>query len=263
MLSFGSFPATSLSEARSRRDEARKLIETGTDPATQRKLDRLAAANSAQNTFGVVALEYLEHLKAKGAAEGTMIKSRWMLQDLAAPLTHRPIGEVTAAEVLDVLKRIEKSGRRETAKKLRGAIGSVFRLACATLRATTDPTVALRGALLRPQVKHHAAITKPQRLGELMCSIDSIPTCRLIDCGHLSVVTGRVKQGDNRHGGGDLKNGQVVGSSGDRRSVSSNLARAKPSVSLSASGARPAVAVPHRSDDQTGTTRNRCSTQCP
>jgi integrase len=181
MLSFGSFPATSLADARSRRDQARKLIEAGTDPAAKKRLDKIAAANAARNTFGAVAEEYLEHLAARGAAETTMAKNRWMLQQLAALLTKRPIAEITAAEVLDLLKRIEKSGRRETAKKLRGAIGSVFRLAVATLRATTDPTVALRGALLRPKVQHHAAITDERRLGELMCSIDEYdgwPTIR-------------------------------------------------------------------------------------
>jgi integrase len=181
MLSFGSFPATSLVEARARRDEARRLIEAGTDPAAKRRLDKIAAGNAARNTFGAVAEEYLEQLSERGAAETTRDKNRWMLQQLAAPLSKRPIAEITAAEVLDVLKRIEKSGRRETAKKLRGSIGRVFRLAVATLRATTDPTVALRGALLPPKVQHRAAIIDERRLGELMCSIDEYdgwPTIR-------------------------------------------------------------------------------------
>jgi integrase len=110
-----------------------------------------------------------------------MVKNRWMLQELAASLAGRPMAEITPAEVLDVLKRIEKSGRRETARKLRGAIGSVFRLAVATLRASTDPTLALRGALLRPNVQHRAAITDERRLGSLMCSVDEYdgwPTIR-------------------------------------------------------------------------------------
>ncbi|HEV7983254.1 MAG TPA: Arm DNA-binding domain-containing protein [Xanthobacteraceae bacterium] len=58
MLSFGSFPATSLANARAKRDEARKLIEAGTDPATKKRLDKLAAVNTGRNTFGVVAAEY-------------------------------------------------------------------------------------------------------------------------------------------------------------------------------------------------------------
>jgi integrase len=178
MLSLGSFPATSLADARQKRDEARVVLEGGTDPSLKRRLDKLA---SSANTFGAVAEEYLQNLEAKGSAESTMAKNRWMLLELAAPLLNRPIVEITPPEVLDVLKRIEKSGRRETARKLRGVIGSVFRLAVATLRASNDPTLVLRDALLRPVVEHRPAIIDEQKLGELMRSIDEYdgwPTIR-------------------------------------------------------------------------------------
>jgi integrase len=80
-----------------------------------------------------------------------------------------------------LLKKIERSGRRETARRLRATISAVFRLAIVTLRAETDPTSALKGALLRPQVQHRAAITDERRLGGLMRSIDEFdgwPTLR-------------------------------------------------------------------------------------
>jgi integrase len=181
MLTFGAFPTVSLAAARSKRDDARKLLADGTDPSAKRKLDRIAAATTAQNTFGAVAAEYLAHMEANGASESTLSKNRWMLEDLAAALANRPITEIVAAEILIVLKRIEKSGRRESARRLRGVIGSVFRHAVVTLRATTDPTFALRGALLKVKVTHRAAITDETRLGGLMCSIDEYdgwPTIR-------------------------------------------------------------------------------------
>jgi integrase len=181
MLALGAFPTVTLAVARSKRDEARRLIAEGTDPSVKRKLDKIAAASAAQNTFGAVAAEYLAKVDANGAAETTMSKNRWLLQDLAAPLTGRPIVDIVPAEILTILKRIEKSGRRETARRLRGVMGSVFRHAIVTLRATTDPTFALRGALLRPNVKHRAAITDEQQLGALMASIDDYdgwPTLR-------------------------------------------------------------------------------------
>ncbi len=181
MLTFGAFPETSLADARLKREEARKLIAAGSDPSVKRKLDKIAAATVTQNTFGAVAAEYLANLEAQGAAEATKNKNRWMLEDLAAPLAGRPIAEIVPAEILDVLKRIEKSGRRETARRLRGVMGSVFRHAIVTLRATNDPTVALRGALLRPNVQHRAAITDEAQLGGLLRSIDEYdgwPTIR-------------------------------------------------------------------------------------
>ncbi len=181
MLSFGSYPEVSLASARGKRDNARKLLGEGKDPSQQKKLDKIVAATAANNTFGAIAEEHLKGLEEGGAASTTMTKNRWMLQDLAAPLSKRPIAEVTPAEILSILKKVEKSGRRETARKLRGIIGTVFRLAVATLRAPTDPTYALKGALAAPVVVHRPAITDERQLGALMTSIDEYdgwPTLR-------------------------------------------------------------------------------------
>jgi integrase len=172
MLALGSFPEVSLASARGKRDDARKLIGEGKDPSQQKKLDRIVAATAANNTFGAIADEHLMALKENGAAEATLNKVRWLLLDLASPLTKRPIAEVKPAEILLILKRLEKSGRRETARRLRGVIGKVCRLAVATLRASTDPTYALQGALLAPVVHHRPAITDEKQLGALMASID-------------------------------------------------------------------------------------------
>lgn len=168
LMSFGAFPSIGLADARAKRDQAKKLIAAGTDPSVQKKLDRIALETSLSNTFGLIAAEYLANLTANGAARATVEKNRWLLENLAAPIANRPIVEITPAELLDLLKRIEKSGRRESARRLRGVIGSVFRLAVVTLRADTDPTFALRGALLRPRVQHRASIIEVTKLGVLI-----------------------------------------------------------------------------------------------
>ncbi len=123
----------------------------------------------------------MSRLEENGSAKSTIDKNRWLLEDLAASLAKRPISAITPAEILLLLQRIEKTGRRETARRLRGMIGSVFRYAIVTLRATMDPTFALRGALLPPKVQHRAAITDEHDLGALMRSVDEYdgwPTLR-------------------------------------------------------------------------------------
>jgi len=181
MLSLGSFPEISLADARAKRDDARKLLANDIDPSRQKKLDKIAAATEAKNTFRAIAEEHLKNLEESGTAASTMTKNRWYLLDLAAPLANLPITEITPAEILGLLKKIEKSGRRETARKVRGTIGSVFRLAITTLRATNDPTFPLRRALLKPNVQHRPAITDEAKLGALMVAIDEYdgwPTIR-------------------------------------------------------------------------------------
>jgi integrase len=172
MLTLGPHPAVSLAEAREKRDEARKLLAAGTDPSENRKREKREAAIERANTFGAIADEVLSNKEANAAAGSTIDKNRWLLKDLAAPLSDRPIAEITAAEILQLLKQIEKSGRRETARRLRGAIGSIFRYAIVTLRATSDPTLALQGALLAPKVNHRAAITDEKAFGGLLRAID-------------------------------------------------------------------------------------------
>jgi DNA-binding TFAR19-related protein (PDSD5 family) len=126
MLSFGGFPEVSLASARTKRDEARKLLAEGVDPSQQRRLDKIAAATAARNTFAALVEDYLAKLEDEGSAESTMSKNRWLLQELAVPLAKRPINEITPAEILVILKRIEKTGRRETAAGCAAQSGPCF-----------------------------------------------------------------------------------------------------------------------------------------
>src|SRR5437868_6521846 len=90
MLSFGQFPAVPIAAARDKRDEARKLLAGSTDPSEHRKANKMAAAKAAQNTFGVIAAEYIANLEANQRAPRTIETNRWQLQTLAMPLTARP-----------------------------------------------------------------------------------------------------------------------------------------------------------------------------
>jgi integrase len=84
----------------------------------------------------------------------------------------RPITEISAPEILQVLRGVEARERRESAKRLRAVIGSIFRYAVATGRASNDPTAALKGALMSPIVRHRAAIVDPAELGALLRAVD-------------------------------------------------------------------------------------------
>jgi integrase len=178
-ISFGAYPDVTLVVARGRREAARKLVEQGTDPSEQRQADEKAAALSAETTFGRLAREWLAERAADGAAVRTMAKNTWLLSNLAADLKDRPITDITSAEVFRILKRVEASGRRETATRLRSMIGTVFRYAIVTLRAQVDPTHALRGSLKMPSVQSRPAVIDVGEVPALMQSVweyDGWPT---------------------------------------------------------------------------------------
>lgn len=172
-LSIGQYPTVSLADARRKRDDAKRLLEGGIDPSIQKQLDRIDAHVKARMTFKEVADEYYDTLVDRGLADATLRKKRWHIEDLAKPIHNRPIDQITAAELLHLLKPIERSGRRETAKKLRATISAIFRLAIVTMRAPADPSAALRDALLPPKVKGRAAITDEKEFGRLLRQLDN------------------------------------------------------------------------------------------
>jgi integrase len=170
-LAFGVFPEVSLANARSRCHAARDLLRDGRDPAAERKAEHRRSRIAAANTFGAIAGEWLDTQRGK-LAPITTAKAQWML-DMARALDARPIAEITAAEILDVVREVEKRGTHETAHRLKQRIGQVFRYAIVTERAERDPTGDLRGALVPINTTSRAAVTDPTAVANLLQAIGS------------------------------------------------------------------------------------------
>jgi integrase len=167
-LSLGTFPDVSLRKARERRDAARKLLADGIDPGDKRKAERDAGAE----TFEAIAREWFAK-HAPGWAPGHAGKIiRRLERDVFPWIGSKPIANLTAPDLLAVLRRIESRGAVETAHRAHQNCGQVFRYAIATGRATTDPAPSLRGALTPWKGGHFASITEPDKVGELLRAID-------------------------------------------------------------------------------------------
>lgn len=172
LLAIGSYPLISLADARTARDDAKRLLAAGKDPSIAKK-ERLLAQSIEGVTFRQIAEEYVAKLVREGRAQTTITKLEWLLGFAYPTLGNQPIEDIKPAGVLEVLRQIEKRGRFETARRLRSTIGSVFRYAIATARADNDPTFALRGALTVPRAQPRAAITTERELGGLLRAIDT------------------------------------------------------------------------------------------
>lgn len=174
-LALGTYPEVSLSDARKRRDEARELLAAGKDPSLEKQRDKLRAKTNAENTFSVLAAEYFDKRKRDGHtpwAAATASKNEWMLSLISPMLGRLPIADIEPTDILTAVKRIELRGNLETARRTLQMASGVFRYAIATARLKSDPTRDLRGALLVPRLKHHAAILDPVEFGRLLRAID-------------------------------------------------------------------------------------------
>ena len=171
-ITFGRWPELLLGEARAKLLEARRLIANGVDPVEQAKLDKIAQSIAATNTFEAIAKEWLEKIEKEGLAAITLKKARWLLEQAYPALGKRPISEITAQELLLVLKKVEASKRYDTANRIRSTCSQVFRYAIATARAERDICADLRGALVTARTNHRAAITTPKEAGALLRAIE-------------------------------------------------------------------------------------------
>ncbi|MEO7916710.1 MAG: integrase arm-type DNA-binding domain-containing protein, partial [Dokdonella sp.] len=173
LLALGAYPDVPLSAARDACFEARQLLASGTDPGEARrsaKAERTEAIALSEDTFERVARDWMAR---QDVAEVTANKTRWILETFLFPeIGGRPISEISARELLSALRKVEATGKLETAKRARVKAGQVFRFAVLEGKAVNDPTTALRGALKPPRNRHHSAITDPAKMAGLMRAID-------------------------------------------------------------------------------------------
>ncbi len=198
-LSMGVYPDVSLKQARERRDDARRRVADGVDPGTARQLEKSGRADRSANSFEVVAREWLAKFSPSWTAEyAERLESR-LERDVFPWIGARPIGDVTAPELLTVLRRIEARGVTETAHRALQDCGRVFCYAVATGRADRDPSSDLRGALAPVRQKHFASITDPVAVGDLLRSIDGYEGSAVTRCAIRLAPLVFVRPGELRH----------------------------------------------------------------
>lgn len=172
MLSFGVYPDVPLKSAIDRCDAARKLLADGIDPGQNRKAVKAAKVERASNSFEVVAREwYDKHAPNWVEHHGDRIIRRFE-RDIFPWIGGKAIADVTAPDLLAVLRRIESRGALETAHRALSNCGQVFRYAAATSRVARDPSADLRGALPPVKGENFAAVTEPKKVGELLRTLD-------------------------------------------------------------------------------------------
>jgi integrase len=158
-LALGVYPIMTLSSARTRRDEARRLLAQEIDPNAAKQARKRAAKIARENTFESIAREWLAHQRHRLAHRYSALILARLEIDIFPQIGSRPIAEIDAPELLDVLRKVEKRGVVETARRLRQICGQIFRYAIASGLAKYDPSVDLRGALKSPgRPRGHSAM---------------------------------------------------------------------------------------------------------
>ena len=199
LLSFGVYPDVTLKEARERRDDARKLVAAGTDPAENRKALKAARIDRAVNSFEVVARGWFAKCAPNWSANHADRIIRRMERDIFPWIGERPIAEIMPPKLLEVVRRIEERGALETAHRALSNCGQVLRYAVATGRAERDTTQDLRGALQPVKSEHFAALTEPKQVAELLRVLDNYEGTLTVRCALRLAPLVFVRSGELRH----------------------------------------------------------------
>lgn len=173
-ISFGTYPDTSLAQAREKRDEARKQLAAGIDPGENRKAVKASKAAEAINSFEAIAREWWEHKKDTWTPGHTGRTLTRLVNDVLPYLGAKPIDSINAKTLLEVIRRIESRGAIETAHRTNQVCESVFAFAIGTGRCENNPGSAIRGVLKpAPHQQNFARLKNTADIAALLIDIDT------------------------------------------------------------------------------------------
>jgi integrase len=141
-----------------------------------------AAKTDEANTFEVVAREWMGKFAPSWSDSHRVHIEQCMTRDVFPFIGSRPMKDITAPELLTVLRRIESRNALETAHRTKQFCGQAFRYAVATGRAERDPSADLKGALPPVKGRHYASLTEPKAIGELLRAIDGYGGAFAVKC---------------------------------------------------------------------------------
>ena len=172
-LSLGSYPAVSLKNARARREEAKEMIAAGIDPCAHKQAIKTAAKAENEHSYEVIAREWFAKY-SPGWSESNKVRIlARQVNDIFPVLGIKPISQITAPELLAVVRRVESRGAIDTAHRALQDCSRIFRYAIATGRGERDPVADLKGALPPARSASYASIKNPDSIGLLLHDIDS------------------------------------------------------------------------------------------
>jgi integrase len=170
-LALGVYPTITLAKARTRCEDARRLIADGLDPFQVRKEKKQEEIFAATQTFELVARLWMEKTAANRAEKTRQKVTGWLQNDVFPYIGKAAVSTLKPRDVLACVQRMEARGVHESAHRVKQITGQVLRFAVATGLAERDVTPDLKGALTVPIKSHYAAIIDPKPAGELMRAI--------------------------------------------------------------------------------------------
>jgi integrase len=169
LMSLGEYPYTTLSVARAKYMEARKLLAEGTDPMAQRRAEKTAKKAASENSFQSVAAKWMEHWHHEKSPRHAAYVKRRMEADILPGLGARPIAEIEVPEIVAMVMAIENRGAGVIARRALQTTAQIFRYGIAHGYAKRNPASEFRaGDILKPIRETNYARIEAKELPDLL-----------------------------------------------------------------------------------------------
>ena len=169
LMSLGEYPYTTLSVARAKYMEARKLLAEGTDPMAQRRAEKTAKKAASENSFQSVAAKWMEHWHHEKSPRHAAYVKRRMEADILPGLGARPIAEIEVPEIVAMVMAIENRGAGVIARRALQTTAQIFRYGIAHGYAKRNPASEFRaGDILKPNRETNYARIEAKELPDLL-----------------------------------------------------------------------------------------------
>lgn len=170
LLALGPYPDVTLSLARERHLAARRQLESGVDPMAQRKAEKA----KAEGSFETVARLWLAHWREGQTERHAGYVERRMTADILPALGARPIAEITAPEIVKMVKAVDERGAREIAKRVLETTNQIFRYAITHNHATRNPAADVKARdIIKARKKENYARVDARELPALLRAVES------------------------------------------------------------------------------------------
>lgn len=201
LLALGVYPDVTLASARQKRDNARKMLAEGIDPGEKRKAAKATRAGLAANTFEVIGREWYAKTAPMLAASTKGKLLRFLEVDVFPWIGVRPITSIAAADLINVIERIEERGALDIARRVHNYMGRIFRYAVGRGLVSRDPSrdIEMKDILPPEDVQHHASVTDPKAVGGLLRAIDGFTGAFTTRCALRLAALAFVRPGELRH----------------------------------------------------------------
>lgn len=178
-ITLGNYPDMKLTDARAKRDALRVLAANGAPVAeiAPEKPEKPKAPAPASDAWEPVARRYLEFRARQGMHYRTRAKLERQIELTILGLGKKRIAEITAQDILDLVRPVEDKGKVETAHEIRSRCAQVLDFAEAEGIPNQNPARKAVGAMVKRKRGKFPGLTDPRAIGRLLRTIRAFDRC--------------------------------------------------------------------------------------